>query len=107
MGASWPDIFSDWAASLYLDGTGDRPYSFEYPSVQLRDLLHAAGGYPLSPEVVGSGDFSRKGFLWSSSVQHYIVVPSASGSVALRIGGEAGGNAPADAILRFRIVRLY
>jgi hypothetical protein len=107
MGAPWPDVFSDWTAALYLDGTGARPYPFEYPSVQLRDLLRTANGYPLSPEIVGSEDFSRTGLLWSSSVQQYIVVPPASGSVALRLGGEAGGNAPADAAFRFRIVRRY
>jgi len=106
-GASWPNVFLDWAASLYLDGVGARAYPFEYPTVQLRDLLQGTSGYPLSPEVVGSVDFSRSGTLWSSSVQHYIVVPPASGSVALRLGGEAGGNVPADAAFRLRIVRLY
>jgi hypothetical protein len=107
MGASWSDIFSDWAAALYLDGTGPRPYPFEYPSVDLRALLRAASAYPLAPEVVGSQDFSRTGLLWSSSASHYIVVPPASGSVALRLGGEDGGNAPPDAAIRLRIVRMY
>jgi hypothetical protein len=107
MGASWPDVFSDWAASLYLDGAGSQAYPFEYPTVQLRDLLRSAGGYPLSPPAMGSADFSQTGVLWSSSMQHYIVVPPTSGSVVLRLGGEAGGNMPADAIIRLRIVRLY
>ena len=107
MGAPWPDIFSDWAAALYLDGTGPQPYAFEYPSVDLRALLRSTTPYPLMPESVGSQDFSRAGVLWSSSARHYIVVPPTSGTVALRLGGEAGGNAPADAGMRFRIVRMY
>jgi hypothetical protein len=107
MAAAWADVFSDWAASLYLDGVGARMYPFEYPTVDLRSLLRINGGYPLSPPVVGSGDFSLSGVLWSSSAEHYIVVPPASGSVALRLGGEAGGNIPSDAAFRLRIVRLY
>lgn len=107
MGDPWSDVFSDWASALYLDGLGPKAYTFEYPSVQLRDLLRAPGAYPLSPETLGAGDFDRSGLLWSSSAQHYIVVPPASGSVALRLGGEAGGNAPADAALRLRIVRFH
>ena len=105
-GRAWPDLFADWAAALYLDGLGPTPFAFEYPSVQLRDLLRSTGPYPLAPETLGSQDFSRSGSLWSSSAQHYIVVPPTSGSVAIRLGGEGGGNVPSDAALRLRIVRV-
>jgi hypothetical protein len=107
-GSTWEELFADWAAALYLDERASEPYPFEYPSVDLRGLLATStGSYPLAPEVVGSTDFTRAGSLWSSSMTHYIVVPPNSGSVALRLGGEAGGNLPNDASLRLRIVRLF
>jgi hypothetical protein len=107
-GSTWAEVFADWAAALYLDERAPEPYPFEYPSVDLRTLLATStGSYPLAPEVVGSTDFTRAGSLWSSSMTHYIVVPPNSGSVALRMGGEAGGNMPDDASLRLRIVRLF
>jgi hypothetical protein len=107
-GLTWEELFADWAAALYLDERAAEPYPFGYPSVDLRGLLATStGSYPLSPEVVGSTDFTRAGSLWSSSMTHYIVVPPNSGSVALRLGGEAGGNMPKEASLRLRIVRLF
>lgn len=106
-GRSWPDILSAWASALYLDGLPTGPYAFEYPSVNLRGRIRTStGSYPLVPERL-SGDFRRSGSLWSSSVAHYIVVPPASGSLVLRLGGEGGGQAPAEANLRMRVVRLY
>ncbi len=107
-GSTWTELFGDWAAALYLDERAAEPYPFEYPSVDLRRLLATStGSYPLAPEVVGSADFTRAGSLWSSSMTHYIVVPPNSGSVALRMGGEAGGNMPKDASFGLRIVRLF
>jgi len=106
MGRPWAAIFADWTAALYGDGLGGR-YPFEYPTVQLRELLREINAYPLAPESVGSADFIRSGSLWSSSARHYIVVPPASGFVALRLGGAAGGNAPAEAALRIRVVPLF
>jgi len=105
-GKPWAAIFADWAAALYADGFGGR-YAFEYPTVQLRDLLREPGPYPLAPESLGGSDFVRSGSLWSSSARHYIVIPPASGYVALRLGGAAGGNAPAEAALRLRVVPLF
>ena len=105
-GKPWPDIFADWASALYADNLGD-PYPFEYPSVDLRDLLRTQSPYPLAPETLGASDFERSGSLWSSSARHYIVIPPTSGFIALRMAGEAGGNAPVEAALRLRVVPLF
>lgn len=105
-GRAWGDLLADWMAALAAEGPGDR-YGFNYPSVSLRNLLRNQGPYPLSPETVGSSDFARSGLLWSSSARLYIVVPPAGGFVALRLGGEAGGNAPVEADLRLRVIPLH
>jgi hypothetical protein len=104
-GRAWGDLLADWMAALAAEGPGDR-YGFNYPSVSLRDLLRNQGPYPLSPETVGSSDFARSGLLWSSSARLYIVIPPPGGFVALRLGGEAGGNAPVEADLRLRVIPL-
>ena len=106
-GESWKEVFSDWMAALYTGGVGGSGYPFDHPTVVLRDLLRTQGTYPLAPETVGSTDFTREGSLWSSSGRHYIVTPPASGFVALRLGGAAGGSSPLDAALRLRVVPLY
>jgi hypothetical protein len=106
-GKPWPDLFADWASALYADDLVGGVYPFEYPSVHLRNLLQAQGPYPLSPETLGGGDFVRSGSLWSSSMRHYIVVAPTSGFVALRLAGEAGGNAPVEAAFRLRVVPLF
>jgi len=107
-GEPWAGIFSDWGAALYLDGVGTGPFPFEYPTVDLRTRLGGASGpYPLSPEVIEEGNFTREGALWSSSVKHYIVIPPTAGGVVLRLGVGDGGNAPAEAGLRLRVIRTY
>lgn len=106
-GAAWGEVFMDWGEALYVDGQAGQPYAEEYPDVDLRDLIHTGSPYPLVPESLGGGDFTRSGQLWSSSVQHYILVPPTSGFVALRLGGEAGAGAPAEAALRLRVLPLY
>jgi hypothetical protein len=105
-GRPWTAVFADWTAALYADGLGGR-YPFEYPTVRLRSLLAEPGPYPLVPEVLGGSDFVRSGSLWSSSARHYIVTPPAGGFVAVRMGGAAGGNAPAEGALRLRVVPLF
>lgn len=108
MGESWPDLLADWEAALYLDNRGSVTFPFEYPQVSLRDLLTAQSeGYPLVPEFLGSADFARAGSLWSSSAHHYIVIPPSDGSVTLRLGGRAGGNASDAEQLRLRVMRLF
>jgi len=105
-GVAWKETFADWAAALYVDPTTGA-YPFAYPTVRLRALLRTTSPYPLVPEIVGPSDFARSGSLWSSSARHYIVVPPASGFLALRLGGEAGGNAPAEGVFRLRVVPLF
>jgi hypothetical protein len=106
-GEPWEDVLSDWGGALYAEGSSGGGYPFDFPSVRLRDLLRSNSPYPLSPETLGSGDFFRGGSLWSSSVRHYIVVPPSSGFTAVRLGGEAGGNWPAGAALRLRVIPLH
>ncbi len=107
-GEPWPLIFSDWGAALFLDGVATGPFPFEYPTVDLRTRLGAAPGpYPLSPELIEDGNFTRDGSLWSSSFKHYIVIPPTAGGTVLRLGDGDGGNAPAEAGLRLRVVRIY
>lgn len=105
VGMPWRDLLADWMAALAAEGPADR-YPFNYPTVGLRTLLRNQGPYPLSPETVGSSDFTRAGLLWSSSARLYIVVPPPGGFVALRLGGDAGGNAPVEAALRLRVIPL-
>ena len=105
-GRAWPAVLADWFAALYVDGLS-AAYPFEYPSLNLRELLRSTGPYPLSPETLGGSDFARSGSLWSSSARHYILVPPTYGFAVLRLGGEMGGNAPAEAALRLRVVPLY
>jgi hypothetical protein len=107
MGEAWPDLVADWESAIYLDGLGPVAFAYEYPHLSLRDLLSAPGSpYPLSPEALGGGNFVRDGSLWASSARHYILIPPSGGSLTLRLGGAGGGNAPAAANLRLRIVRL-
>lgn len=107
-GLPWRREFADWASALYLDDLGSGPYASEYPTVDLRNLLSASNGsYPLSPEVLGFGDFARSGLLRSASPQHYILFPPVGGRVVLRVAGEGGAAAPPDSGLHLRVVRLY
>ncbi len=107
-GEPWAEVFSDWGAALFLDGVATGPFPFEYPTVDLRTRLSGAPGpYPLSPEVIDAGSFTRSGSLWSSSLKHYIVIPPTIGGTVLRLGGGDGGNPPAEAGLRLRLVRIY
>lgn len=105
-GAPWADVLADWSAALYTATQGAR-YAFDYPAAGLPSLLRPPASYPLSAEILGAADFTRTGSLWSSSVRHYIVIPPPSGYVALRLGGESGGNAPAEARVRLRVVPLH
>jgi hypothetical protein len=107
-GVTWRTEFADWASALYLDDLGSGPYAPEYPSVDLRGLLSASNGsYPLSPDVLGFGDFARSGLVPSASPQHYVLVSPARGRVVLRVAGEGGAAAPPDSGLHLRVVRLF
>jgi hypothetical protein len=104
IGRSWSDLLSDWWAGIFLDGSVTTP-SLSYPGLDLRTLLGSAS-FALAPEQMSGTDFMRAGSLWSSSAEYYIVVPSLQGSVAIRLGGEAGGSSSAGAALRMRVIRV-
>ncbi len=107
-GQTWKQVFAAWGAALYLDGLSGPGIPFAYPTVDLKERLSGADGpFPLAPEFLAEGDFTRTGSLWSSSIKHYIVIPPSAGSTVLRLGGAAGGNAPTEAGLRLRVVRIF
>jgi IPT/TIG domain len=105
MGLAWPELTSNWWSALYLDPLGSDDPRLEFPGVSLANVLRE-GPFPLSPEEVGSGDFTRSGSLWSSSARYYIVQPAPQGSVALRLGGEAGSGSAPESALRMRLIRI-
>jgi hypothetical protein len=104
----WKQVFAGWGAALYLDALSSPGLRFTYPTIDLAERLSGPdGSFPLVPELLPEGDFTRTGSLWSSSLKHYIVIPTSPGSTVLRLGGAAGGNAPTDAGLRLRVVRIF
>jgi len=103
-GTNWDGGLSDWWAAILLDGPGPETGSLTYPTTDLRGFLRAP--FPLEPTPLGGTDFERSGTLRSSSVAYYIVDPSESGTMTLRLGGEGGGSSAPQAGLRMRIIRV-
>ena len=103
-GTNWDAGLSDWWAAIVLDGPGPESGPLAYPDTDLRAYL--GDPFPLQPTPLGGADFERSGTLRSSSVAYYIVDPSASGTMTLRLGGEGGGSSPPQAGLRMRIIRV-
>lgn len=108
IGTPWEPLVSDWATALYLDGLGiPTRNALDIGGIDLRATFTGSdGAYPLAPPTVGLTDFTRTGALWSSSATHFIVVPPASGSVALRLGGSSGAASSPTAALRMDVVRI-
>jgi hypothetical protein len=104
VGREWPGILADWWEATYRDGPGLETGTRVYPGLDLRDYLGSP--FPLVPEAIGPGSTSESGELWSSSVAYYLLDPDASGSLSVRLGGEAGGESGAQAALRLRIIRI-
>lgn len=104
VGRMWPDILADWWAATYLDGSAAGTGALAYPGIDLRTYLGAP--FPLVPDTVGPGSTIEDGLLWSSSARYFLVAPDASGTLTLRLGGEAGGPSQPQAELRLRIVRI-
>lgn len=112
-GREWPDLFSDWSAALELE----RQVSMRGP-LPLRDellflgfdLIEAlelvGGGFPSTPTVHDSGDFSDKGRLWSASGA-YFLIRTGDGGVALGPSGLKGGPVSRNSGLRLMLVRLF
>jgi len=104
VGGSWPDLIADWWSAIYLDGPGPESGPLVYPSVNLRAYLGSY--YSLAPDSPGASDFTASGWLPSSSAAYYLVTPPLEGSMAVRIGGQAGGASSPQASLRMRIIRV-
>jgi hypothetical protein len=100
----WPEILADWWSAILLDGPGPESGPLVYPTIHLRALF--GNQFPLAPRRVGPADATHHGLLWSSSAAYYIVSPEPTGSMTMRLGGEAGGATSPQAALRMRIIRL-
>ncbi len=103
-GTQWGAGLSDWWTAIHQDGPGPESGARVYPTVDLRGFL--GDPWPLTPQGLSAGDFTRTGSLRSAAVQYYIVNPSDAGSTTVRLGGEAGAASAAQAGLRMRIVRI-
>jgi hypothetical protein len=102
-GAEWPDLIADWWAAIYLDQPQPAPGPLQYPDF---DLIGFLSPFPLSPTSIGSTGATSAGSLWSSSVAYYLLSPGPGITMAVRLGGDAGGASPPHAALRLRIVRI-
>ena len=112
-GRQWPDLFSDWSAALELEHQvslrGPLPLRNELLFLGF-DLIGAlemvGGGFPSTPTVHNSGDFSDQGRLWSSSGA-YFLIGTGNGGVALSPSGLNGGPVSRNSALRLTLVRLF
>jgi hypothetical protein len=108
IGRNWPDIVSDWAGSLYLDGLSVPVRTgLTVLGLNLREALaHFSGTYPLDPGTTGGTSFSNFGNLWSSAPDYYILTPSKEGGVAVNVSGPNGRPPGSTSGLRILVVRL-
>ena len=113
MGRAWVDLFSDWSAALELERQvsvrGALPLRSEilFPGFDLMQaLIDGGGGFPSTPLVHDSGDFSDQGRLWSSSGA-YFLVEAGDGGVAVGLSGVNGGAVSPHSALRLKLVRLF
>jgi len=112
-GRQWPDLFSDWSAALELEHQvslrGPLPLRNElrFLGFDLIGVLEmVGGGFPSTPPVHGSGDFSDQGRLWSASGA-YFLIGTGDGGVALSPSGLNGGPVSRNSGLRLTLVRLF
>ena len=112
MGRDWTDLFSDWSAALELERQvlerGPLPLRDElsFGGFDLMEALTQNGGFPSTPMVHDSGDFSDKGRLWSSSGA-YFLIGTGEGGVAVSLSGLNGGPVAPNSALRLKLVRLF
>ena len=113
MGRDWADLFSDWSAALELERQvsvrGALPLRNEllFLGFDLMEALALGGdGFPSTPTVHDSGDFSDQGRLWSSSGA-YLLIGTGDGGVAVNLSGLNGGPVPRNSGLRLKFVRLF
>jgi hypothetical protein len=103
-GIAWPDLVANWWAATYLDQPTPVPGPLQYPDFDLVGFL--APQSPLAPTAIGPAGASSSASLWSSSVAYYLVSPGNGISLAIRLGGGAGGASQVQAAMRLRIVRV-
>ncbi len=103
-GSMWPDLIANWWSAIYLDGPAPESGPLTYPTIDLRGYL--GGTFPLVPAAVGPGDRTDSGSLLSSSARYLVIRPPAGGSLAIRLGGAAGGPSPSQSGLRLRLIRI-
>jgi hypothetical protein len=103
-GVGWPELLADWWSAIYLDRSTPEPGPLQYPDIDLKEFLGPS--FPLAPTGIGPSGASFSAELWSSSVAYCLVSPGSGITLALRLGGAAGGASPAQAALRLRIVRI-
>ena len=113
MGRDWGDLFSDWSAALELERQvsvrGPLPLRNEllFLGFDLMEALElSGGGFPSTPTVYDSGDFSDQGRLWSASGA-YFLIGTGEGGVALSPSGLNGGPVSSNSGLRLKLVRLF
>ena len=112
-GRDWADLFSDWSAALELERQvsvrGALPLRNEllFLGFDLMEALALGGdGFPSTPTVHDSGDFSDQGRLWSSSGA-YFLIGTGEGGVAVNLSGLNGGPVSRNSALRLKLVRLF
>ena len=112
-GRAWADLFSDWSAALELERQvsvrGALPLRSEllFLGFDLMEALAMGGdGFPSTPTVHDSGDFSDQGRLWSSSGA-YFLIGTGDGGMAVGLSGLNGGLVSPNSALRLKLVRLF
>ena len=113
MDRPWADLFSDWSAALELERQvsvrGALPLRSEllFLGFDLMEALAMGGdGFPSTPVVHDSGDFSDQGRLWSSSGA-YFLIGTEDGGTAVNLSGLNGGPVSPNSALRLKLVRLF
>ena len=112
MGRDWADLFSDWSAALELERQvlerGPLPLRDElrFRGFDLMEALALSGGFPSTPTLHDSGDFSDQERLWSSSGA-YFLIGTGEGGVAVSLSGLNGGPVALNSALRLKLVRLF
>ena len=72
----------------------------------METLEAGGGGFPSTPMVHDSGDFSDPGRLWSSSGA-YFLIGTENGGMAVGLSGLNGGPVSRNSALRLKLVRLF
>ena len=113
MDRAWADLFSDWSAALELERQvsvrGALPLRSEllFLGFDLIEALTMGGdGFPSTPIVHDSGDFSDQGRLWSSSGA-YFLIGTGDGGTAISLSGLNGGPVSPNSALQLKLVRLF